>query len=357
MRDEVVDGEGVLDQGADLGQGEGLLAAPAALNLEEGVGHRGEYDVPLSAGQRAALEVIEAEFVFAFLVFLLDGPALMGEADERPAATPWPAGRRDLLGARARAERAFAEQPHLRREPAVPPVMGRRHADRTETRPPRRLCAGAPRDDALGLRRLLRRPRAGVDRRHARGQLRPGAGTSTAARHARRGDRGCAQEDRQRGGHAQGIRQPGAMQGASERGVLARLRVPQDRRHRDSGTAHLRSSVSASRAFVWKRTARGLRARPRRRAVSHTSGRYSAAPSSHARVPVHNATVTAVWQFASLPSAPQYWRPTPTEAAPCLGKLEPSRMSTPLRSGTTARTTSHTRSESHAASVMKCRSA
>lgn len=68
--------------------------------------------------------------------------------------------------------------------------------------------------------------------------------------------------------------------------------------------------------------------------MSHASGRYSCAPSSHARVQVHNATVTATWQFATLSSVPQYWRATPTEAVPCFGKLVPSRINTPVRSGT-----------------------
>ena len=78
------------------------------------------------------------------------------------------------------------------------------------------------------------------------------------------------------------------------------------------------------------------------------------APSSHARAPVHNATVTAVWQFATLPRAPQYCRATPTEAVPCFGKLVPSRIRTPVRSGTTARTRVQTASASHGACEMKC---
>jgi len=88
--------------------------------------------------------------------------------------------------------------------------------------------------------------------------------------------------------------------------------------------------------------------------ISHSSGRYNVAPNSHARVPVHNATVTAVWQLAILPRAPQYCRATPTEASPCLGKLVPSRISTPVRSGTRARSRFQSVSASHGACVMKC---
>ena len=85
-----------------------------------------------------------------------------------------------------------------------------------------------------------------------------------------------------------------------------------------------------------------MRARVRCAGVSHDSGRYNAAPSIHARAPVHNATVTAVWQLAILPSAPQYCRATPTECGPCFGKLVPSRISTPVRSGIVARRWRHT---------------
>ena len=52
-----------------------------------------------------------------------------------------------------------------------------------------------------------------------------------------------------------------------------------------------------------------------------------------ARRPVHSAAVTATWQFATLPSAPQYCRATPTECGPGFGKLVSSRIRIPLRSG------------------------
>jgi hypothetical protein len=115
-----------------------------------------------------------------------------------------------------------------------------------------------------------------------------------------------------------------------------------------------RSNVSASCHFGCPRIAAGIRARLRCSGASQDSGRYNAAPSIHARAPVHKATVTAVWQLAIFPSAPQYWRATPTEWSPCFGKLVPSRMSTPVRSGMVARRCRHTRSADHGASVMKC---
>jgi hypothetical protein len=66
------------------------------------------------------------------------------------------------------------------------------------------------------------------------------------------------------------------------------------------------------------------------------------------------AAVTATWQFATLPNVPQYCRATATDRRPCFGKLVASRISTPLRSGTTARSRRHTRSALQGACVMKC---
>jgi hypothetical protein len=97
-----------------------------------------------------------------------------------------------------------------------------------------------------------------------------------------------------------------------------------------------------------------MRARSRASGVSHSSGRYNAAPSIHARTPVHNAAVTATWQLATLPKVPQYWRATPTEWRPCFGKLVASRISTPVRAGMISRSVRHMRSALHGAWVMKC---
>ena len=53
---------------------------------------------------------------------------------------------------------------------------------------------------------------------------------------------------------------------------------------------------------------------------THDCGRYNNAPSNHARVPVQSAAVTATWQLAILPRAPQYWRATPTRVGPLFRK-------------------------------------
>ena len=93
-----------------------------------------------------------------------------------------------------------------------------------------------------------------------------------------------------------------------------------------------------------------------RRAASlvHASGRYSTAPIGQVRPPAHSAAVTATWQLATLPSAPQYCRATPTECGPDLGKLVSSRIKMPVRSGVTRRRRRHSASACHGACVMKC---
>src|SRR5258706_14797704 len=99
----------------------------------------------------------------------------------------------------------------------------------------------------------------------------------------------------------------------------------------------------------------GMRATARRPAsLLQLSGRYSKAPSGQARAPVHNAAVTATWQFATLPKAPQYCRAVPTECGPDFGKLVSSRIRMPVRSGVTARNRRHSTVASHGACVMKC---
>ena len=65
--------------------------------------------------------------------------------------------------------------------------------------------------------------------------------------------------------------------------------------------------MSAKCHFSWKRTVVGILARARDSGVSHSSGRYSAAPSIQARTPVQSAAVPATWQLATLPSVPQDW--------------------------------------------------
>src|SRR5262245_65181677 len=101
----------------------------------------------LPAQQRAAFEVIEAEFVVELLVLLLDGPALMREVHQLPQrGRGWQVDQ-IVLGARLHAEIALAQQPPLGREPTLPPVVGGGDAGRAEARAPWRVRAVAPGDE------------------------------------------------------------------------------------------------------------------------------------------------------------------------------------------------------------------
>ena len=52
--------------------------------LQKAVRNGGQDDMPLPPGEGPSLEVIEADLVLEFLVLLFDGPALMGQGDQRP---------------------------------------------------------------------------------------------------------------------------------------------------------------------------------------------------------------------------------------------------------------------------------
>ena len=158
---------------------------------------------------------------------------------------------------------------------------------------------------------------------------------------------GVPRNDRERRRDAERVRQVQTMQRAAQRGVVAELGIAQYRGHVEAGRADLPQQRERQRHFSWKRSVLGIRARCRASSVSHSWGIYNAAPSIHARTPVQSAAVTATWQLATLPSVPQYCRATATERRPCFGKLVPSRISTPLRSGITARSWRQTRSALH----------
>ena len=128
------------------------------------------------------------------------------------------------------------------------------------------------------------------------------------------------------------------MQRLPDGAVVPVFGVGDDGGQRHAGRPRAAHQRQGEAPFLLKRDGRG---NPRRRArasdrVVHASGRYSKAPMGHARCPVQSAAVTATWQFATLPSAPQYCRATPTECGPDFGKLVSSRIRIPVRSGMTA---------------------
>lgn len=125
LGDEEMSRQDVLHHRSGLRQGQAGVPAVPAFVLQKAVGQRGQHDVPLPAGQRAALEVIEPELVFQLFVLLFDRPALMCQPGQRPQA----GGRGQIdqveLGFRRGAEIALAEQPHLGREAPMAPVVRR----------------------------------------------------------------------------------------------------------------------------------------------------------------------------------------------------------------------------------------
>ena len=324
-------------------------AAAVAFALQPGVRERGEDDVALPAGKRAAFEVIEAEFVLQFLILLLDRPALMRRAAPACAATR-SAGRCDQIApwsAASRRGRVRSSSQTSGASRRVAPVVRGRHAQRAQNRAAHgRLRAVAPRDEAPRAGGLRRGPGARLDgRRVGRAACGRERRTARAARGGTRDRRACRRKTVSVDETPKRIRQLRAMQRAPQRGALAELRIAE---HRGDGESRSRGPAAAASAPAAisagsARVARNPCARCARPGVSHDSGRYSAAPSIHARAPVHNATVTAIWQLAILPSAPQYCRATPTECGPCLGKLVPSRIRTPRAIGNRRRAAAATR--------------
>ena len=227
---------------------------------------------------------------------------------------------------------AFAEQPDFGRESsAVAPIVRGRDPDGTEAGAPRRdACRCATRRVATGAafawpptRALRRCACRAATRRRVRGRPLPVSGGG-------RLERRRPQKHFEIGRHPQRIGQLGAMQHASQRRVVAKLRIADHGRDGKARRAHLAQQRQAP-------TAISARTAPSRESVPAPAGAGSATPradtasrpaATPAR-PVHSATVTAVWQFAILPRAPQYCRATPTEAVPCFGKLVPSRIRTP----------------------------
>jgi len=109
------------------------------------------------------------------------------------------------------------------------------------------------------------------------------------------------------------------------------------------------------RHFSRKATPRGRCARARwSSSAAQCSGRYSSNEVSHAIFPAIKAVDTATWQFATLPSAPQYCRWTPTDAVPCFGNPVSSIAKIPRRTGISSRRRRQNGRTSQVECVMKC---
>src|SRR5687767_16009654 len=93
----------------------------------------------------------------------------------------------------------------------------------------------------------------------------------------------------------------------------------------NGGTPQLSaSSISSSASALLVRCLRSggspaLRARSR--SANQLSGTYKRQPSGQLSPSPLQCKLTATWQLAILPNAPQYCRATATECAPALGKI------------------------------------
>ena len=115
------------------------------------------------------------------------------------------------------------------------------------------------------------------------------------------------------------------------------------------------ADTQAKRHFGANGAAAGICARARWRGVSHSSGRYSVAPNSHAARPGPQRdrdgrlAIRDLAARAAGTAAPRRPRPCLVSGSWC--RRESGRR---VRSGTTSRSRFHTASASHGACVMKC---
>src|SRR5215216_3651790 len=121
-------------------------------------------------------------------------------------------------------------------------------------------------------------------------------------------------------------------------------------------------SISARAISVLARTRRCSSGTPasaqRSGSLAHSSGRNNLSPSGTGTSSWARVSETRTWQFACLPRAPQYWRATPTERRPFLGKAVSSITSTalgpPTRASAFPARTARKGASSQAGLAMKC---
>src|SRR5215208_1057343 len=121
-------------------------------------------------------------------------------------------------------------------------------------------------------------------------------------------------------------------------------------------------SISASAISVLARARQCSPGTPasaqRSGSLVHSSGRNNLSPSGTGTSSWARVSETRTWQFACLPRAPQYWRATPTERWPFLGKAVSSITSTalgpPTRASAFPARTARKGASSQAGLAMKC---
>lgn len=220
-------GKDLLHDGSDSRKCQSGGAAAHALALDVRVSDRGQDDMMLPAGIAPSLEVVEPQFAFELLVLLLDGPALMRQGHQR--AQRGGGGQMDevVLQPRCRAPFVFAQQPDLRREMGMAPLVCRRDADRGEPRGSRRLRAIAPGDAPPARGRQLGRPVADRHRSDGRHHRRARAGTAASIGHSDP-DARAGGEDRHLRRNTDGIRHAQSMQGRTKRRDIPELGIGKD---------------------------------------------------------------------------------------------------------------------------------
>ena len=257
-------------------------------------------------------------------------------------------GRREMHqvvpGAIACTKRAFAEEPHVRRQPSVAPVVGGGDPRGAEAGAPRRLRTVAPRHDAPGTRRLRGGPGACVDRDDVGRQRGPRSRATGGRRRWWRDERRPPDKHLERGRDPQRIRQLESMQRAAQGRTLAKFCIAEHRRDPDPAGAHLsheRERQLPFRLCLHASGDPGAEALRRREPRVGQIERRAQHPRACAGPQRHRHRGLAVGNLAQCAAV---WRATPTEEAPCFGKLVPSRISTPSRSGIVARSCRHTTS-------------
>ena len=291
--------------------------SPEAPVLQIGESDAGHQRVPMQAGPGPTLEVAEAEVLFELLVRLLAGPARLDGGGQPPqrgqlrqiaevvlllaAVAPF-ADQPDRLAGQARVVRVGRSVRHTH------PPGGEAGAERAfgavapGDAPPALLCpavSAAVRGGRFGTGCLRARPVGVRD------------GRSSDRRSGR--PSGCR---RRRPPRTARVLQPWRKVGLLPNPASASTQ-------RKCSPAAISRSISAraiSGLVCAARAASGTPAAAQRSGSSvQQVGRNSRSPTGTGTSPRASVSETSTWQFAVLPSSPQYCGATPTEAVPFLG--------------------------------------
>src|SRR5262245_39615683 len=229
--DQEVRCEDFLNHGADDWQCRRTRKAAAAFLLQPGVGERGKHDVALPPGQRAALEVIEAEFFFELLILLLDRPAMVRSTDEyAQGCGRWQIADVPLHRSDRSTDRALTQEPQRLQRMMLPPQDHRGDTDREKACVPCAARAVAPRHAPPGTHGLR-----GGPRRDLRGA---DASGSDGARRRPQPRRWLSDPHGEFPRDTEHVRQRAMVQSRAKLQDIAVSRVGRHQRHLDPGAPH-----------------------------------------------------------------------------------------------------------------------